>query len=365
MSTTLTAQAANYDPARVQSSEHFQDGQFINTEPFSQPGFGDKLKIAKRFLFEKRVNTEPQFALPVTPIDPVELSAPAPNESAVFRLGHSSILMALNGEYWITDPVFSDRASPVQWAGPKRFHPTPIDLGALPNLKGVIISHDHYDHLDKGTIKKIHPKVESFYVPLGVGQHLLDWGVPQEKIVEFDWWQERKIGDITLVSTPANHFSGRGLFDSNATLWSSWVIKTPQHSLFFSGDTGYFSGFKEIGERYGPFDLTMMENGAYDKMWKNVHMTPEQSLQANIDLKGKMMLPIHNGTFDLAFHAWTAPLERITALAQSSDVTVATPLMGQRWFLDEAAPQATWWNLEQPQVLAQGGSPVNPETSSN
>ncbi len=245
----------------------------------------------------------------------------------------------------MTDPVFSERASPVQWAGPKRFHRTPIDVDALPQISGIIISHDHYDHLDKNTIKQIHSKVAGFYVPLGVGKHLLGWGVPQQKIHEFDWWQEKKVGDITLVNTPANHFSGRGLTGGNSTLWSSWVIQTPQYKLFFSGDSGYFSGFKEIGDKYGPFDLTMMENGAYDENWQFVHMSPEESMQAHLDLQGKVMMPIHNGTFDLAFHEWTDPFERIKELAVEKNQILATPQMGQRWLLNDTAPQMAWWRL--------------------
>jgi L-ascorbate metabolism protein UlaG (beta-lactamase superfamily) len=144
----------------------------------------------------------------------------------------------------MTDPVFSERTSPVQWAGPKRFHPTPIDIDALPHISGIIISHDHYDHLDKSTIKKIHTKVGGFYAPLGVGQHLLDWGVPSDKIHEFDWWQQKQVGDITLVNTPAHHFSGRSLTDGNTTLWSSWVIKTPQHRLFLAVTLAIFLDLK-------------------------------------------------------------------------------------------------------------------------
>ncbi len=342
MAASLTA-CATYDKTRVEASDHYQDGEFINSQPFEKPGLGKIMEIVKRFIFEDKINTTPAQPIPVTPIKADELMENISQHTAVYRLGHSTILMELNGEFWMTDPVFSDRASPVQWAGPKRFHPTPIDVDALPNITGIVISHDHYDHLDKGTIKQIHPKVAGFYVPLGVGKHLLDWGVPVEKIHEFDWWQEKQVGNITLVSTPANHFSGRGLTDSNATLWSSWVFKTPQHTLFFSGDSGYFDGFKEIGKRYGPFDLTLMENGAYDKSWQHVHMSPEQSMQAHQDLKGKVMMPIHNGTFDLAFHEWSDPFDRIKQLAKDQSQTLATPQMGQRWLLEDATPQTAWW----------------------
>ena len=353
MALSLSACSTHFNQANIEASNHYKDGEFINSQPFKRPGFSETIGIAKRFFFEEKFNTEPKKPIAITTITADEISQDLSKETAVYRLGHSTILMALNGELWMSDPVFSERASPVQWAGPKRFHPTPIDVDALPNIAGIVISHDHYDHLDKNTIKQIHPKVGGFYVPLGVGSHLVDWGVPQEKIHEMDWWQSKKVGDITLVNTPANHFSGRSLTDGNSTLWSSWVIKTPQHNLFFSGDSGYFDGFKKIGEKYGPFDLTMMENGAYDGSWEHVHMTPEQSMQAHLDLKGKVMLPIHNGTFDLAFHQWTDPFERISKLAQQKGQTLATPQIGQRWVINDSAPQTAWWQQNQESLSTQ------------
>ncbi len=348
MATSLSACTSHVKQAELEASGHFENGEFINSDPFEKPGFFKTLSIIKRFIVEKKVNTEPKHAIAVQPISQQALTNNLTKQTAVYRLGHSTILMALNGQLWLTDPVFSERASPVQWAGPKRFHPTPIDVAALPNITGILISHDHYDHLDKNTIKQIHPKVDGFYVPLGVGKHLIDWGVPANKVHEFDWWQEQQVGDITLVNTPANHFSGRSLSDGNSTLWSSWVIKTSQHNLFFSGDSGYFSGFKEIGNKYGPFDLTMIENGAYDKSWPDVHMTPEQSMRAHKDLKGHILMPIHNGTFDLAFHEWTDPFERMTVLAAAQQQVLATPAMGQRWSLSDTVPHRTWWRQSPP-----------------
>lgn len=358
--TLLSACSTAFNKTKIETSTNYADGRFINTEPFEGPSFSQTLGILTRFMFEERDNGTPTKALPLVRSTPGELAMTLSEETAVYRLGHSSLLLELAGDVWLTDPVFSERASPVQWLGPKRFHPVPIDTEQLPDIKGVIISHDHYDHLDKGSIEQIHTKVAGFYVPLGVGQHLIDWGVPAEKIHEFDWWEERQVGSVKLVSTPANHFSGRGLMDKDKTLWSSWVIQTKAHNIFFSGDSGYFGGFKKIGEKYGPFDLTLMENGAYDAQWQHVHMTPEESLQAHMDLKGKVMLPIHNGTFELAFHSWTDPFERLTQLAKEAGQIVATPLMGQRWQLNQAVPQLTWWQLGEQESTEQYGAMDKP-----
>jgi L-ascorbate metabolism protein UlaG (beta-lactamase superfamily) len=249
----------------------------------------------------------------------------------------------LRGEFWITDPVFAERASPFQWAGPKRFHAPPIALEELPPLKGVILSHNHYDHLDRATVLALAATTEHFLTPLGVGDTLIAWGVPAHKVQQLDWWQTTQVDGLRFAATPAQHFSGRGVRDTNATLWASWVVIDDDLRVFFSGDTGYFDGFKAIGERYGPFDVTFMETGAYDPQWPHVHMQPEQSLQAHLDVQGRVMMPIHNGTFDLAMHPWFEPFERITALAAQHGVSLATPVIGER--LDLQQPQAgqPWW----------------------
>ena len=265
------------------------------------------------------------------------------DEMSLFRLGHSSFLLKAENKFWLIDPVFSDRASPFSFMGPKRFHQPPVTIDELPDIAGVIISHNHYDHLDKASIEKLANKVSQFIVPLGIGRDLAAWGVDSQRIIELDWWQSHSFANVNFIMTPAQHFSGRGLTDANKTLWGSWVIKTEQQSIFYSGDTGYFDGFKEIGEKYGPFDLTIIETGAYDKDWPDVHMTPEQSMQAHLDVKGVKMLPAHNGTFDLAFHAWYEPLERISALAKSAEVDLVTPIVGEPVQLTEAREFSSWW----------------------
>jgi L-ascorbate metabolism protein UlaG (beta-lactamase superfamily) len=313
------------DPARAQDTSPVlpsvatsvrEHGQYRNQASLPRDGFLKKLRIGFKYLL---------------------LSTPD------WRLGHSTVLLKSRGQFFMTDPVFSERASPVQWAGPKRFHAPPIALEQLPSIKAIILSHDHYDHLDRDTVLRLASRTEWFLTPLGVGDRLVDWGVPAAKVRQLDWWQETEIDGARFVATPSQHFSGRSLSDSNSTLWASWVMIEPQWRVFFSGDSGYFPGFKQIGDKYGPFDLTLVETGAYNVNWPNVHMQPEQSLQAHLDLRGRWLVPIHNGTFDLSLHSWQEPFERIVALADVAGVPVSTPMMGEREAI--LAPHAgrQWW----------------------
>lgn len=318
-----------------------RNGKFANSEVVNKNTLRDFLSISWAYLTSEREETTPKKPMPVQEISAEQLDEE--NEDVVYRLGHSTVLVRLDGQWILTDPVFSDRASPVQWMGPKRFHQPPIALQDLPAIDVVLISHDHYDHLDKAAVKVLADKVGCFLVPLELGKLLIKWGLPAEKIHEFSWWQSAKLGSIEFAFTPTQHFSGRGLNDRNSTLWGSWVMKGAQKSLFFSGDSGYFSGFKQIGERFGPFDLTLVETGAYSSLWSEVHMFPNQSLQAHIDLRGKVMLPIHNSTFDLSLHRWYEPLEQVAALAHNLNVQVTTPMIGERMVLSQPKPLEKWW----------------------
>lgn len=321
---------------------HSVDGGYINTDKDFTENTAI-LPLLKRYITEDRIDALPKNAIPLIEQTAHSLEQLPHDQDSVIRLGHSSIFIQISGQRWLIDPVFSDRASPFSFAGPKRFHQPPISLESLPHIDGVMISHDHYDHLDKQTIKYLANKVKHFVVPLGVDKHLVKWGVPATHIQSLDWWQSANFGKVTLTATPTQHFSGRGLFDKNETLWASYVIESETHKLFFSGDSGYFDGFKQIGERFGPFDLTMVETGAYDKDWPTIHMTPEQSLQAHIDLRGHQMMPIHNGTFDLAFHSWYEPLNRITELAKQMGVDLLTPIMGQIVSVGKTPETSAWW----------------------
>jgi L-ascorbate metabolism protein UlaG (beta-lactamase superfamily) len=277
------------------------------------------------------------------PITADQLASLPQDETVFFRLGHSSVLIWLDGEFWLTDPIFSERASPFSFIGPQRFHPSPISLADLPNIKGVILSHNHYDHMDKATLQTLKDKADNFYMPLGLGGDLKKWGIEDAKINELDWWDNIKIGEVTLTATPSFHFSGRSLSDSNQTLWASWVITGSKHNLFFSGDSGYFDGFKKIGERLGPFDVSFMETGAYNKLWPYVHMQPAASVKAHLDLNAKLMIPIHNGTFDLALHTWFDPFEKIEKLAKKIDFKWYTPSIGEAVSVGNSQPINRWW----------------------
>lgn len=325
------------------SSSQFYDEKFNNLAEVQKNDFKKAARIFWRYITETRKDSRPVGDIPVHTLTAEQLIADNQQGTAIYRLGHSSLLLASNGEFWLIDPVFSDRASPMQWAGPQRFHPTPIELAQLPPIKGVIISHDHYDHLDKASIEALADKVDYFITPLGVGDRMRDWGVADNKIKQLDWWQHVDLGQLKLTATPAQHFSGRGMTDANQTLWASWVIKTADKNIFFSGDTGYFDGFKQIGEKLGPFDLTLMENGAYNQEWADIHMSPEQTIQAHLDVQGKAILPIHNGTFDLAMHPWYEPFEEVSELAQAKGIQVVTPEVGIRVSLDELPENSFWW----------------------
>lgn len=339
LSQLFDANASDYS-----QSQQFEQGKFANPAPTRTVEWSKLFTVIKDYLFNKSKDASPTQAIPLNTLTRQQL-LDAPN-NVLFRLGHSTILIKMNDQFWLTDPVFAERASPVQWMGPKRFHQSPLTIEELPPIKGIIISHDHYDHLDEAAMLQLADKTEQIYTPLGVGDRLTKWGVDPARITQLDWWQELEIDGITLAATPTQHFSGRGLLDGNKTLWGSWVLISDEMRLFFSGDSGYFDGFKTIGDKYGPFDITLIETGAYDKNWPDVHMMPEESLQAHQDLRGKVMMPIHNGTFDLALHAWYAPFESITELAQQQGVTLTIPEMGEQ--VQWASPSALsyWWQEE-------------------
>jgi L-ascorbate metabolism protein UlaG (beta-lactamase superfamily) len=317
--------------------------RFSNSSGKTDAGFSKLPQILWQYLTTTNKERSPAVQLPVTQI---AIPAQPSSEDNLYKISHSTVLFQLNGKYWLTDPVFSERASPVRWAGPKRFHTLPLQLSEVPSLAAIILSHDHYDHLDKHSVLALNAKTERFIVPLGVEQHLIRWGIAADKIIALDWWQQTTLYGVQLTATPAQHFSGRSLTDKNNTLWASWAIRTERLNLFFSGDSGYFSGFKTIGEKLGPFDLTLIETGAYNELWPDVHMLPEQSLRAHLDLQGNYLIPIHNSSFDLAMHDWYEPLERLEIAAKAYQVPLLSPTFGQAvqlQHLNNRDYQKRWW----------------------
>ena len=325
------------------NSAHYEDGKFKNEYLDYENNFSKLASITWDFIFNKSKESVPKEELPIESLTKKDIENL--EDYSVVRFGHSTLFFKLENKLILTDPVFGLRASPFSFIGPKRFHKSPIDIEELPDIDIVLISHDHYDHLDEYSIKKLKDKVGKFYVPMGVSARLQKYGIDKEKIVELDWWKDSMEKNIRLICTPAQHFSGRGLFDKDSTLWASWVIETPKAKLYFGGDSGYFEGFKEIAWNYGPFDMTFLEVGAYNEKWKEIHMLPKEGIQAHIDLKGEVLFPIHNGTFDLAFHSWKDPFEKIIKEAEENDVNLALPKMGQSISIFDKNKIIKWWDI--------------------
>ncbi|MBU1168624.1 MAG: MBL fold metallo-hydrolase [Proteobacteria bacterium] len=329
---------------RIRSSSHYRRGRFRNQESTALLGSLPNRLLAVLDFALTRNKRFPEKPIPVEPLDTRTLEAALPGSCRIFWLGHSCLLIQLDGKNIVTDPVLSRRASPLVVAGPKSFY----DQGLvsplkLPEIHIMVISHDHYDHLDIKAIRALDKKTRHYVVPLGLGSHLESWGVLPEKIHECDWEESVCIDGITLTATPSRHFSGRGPFDRFKTLWASFVIEGAGKRLFFGGDSGYDQGFMKIGESYGPFDLTFLECGAYSKYWPNIHMLPEQTVQAHQDLKGRALMPIHWARFNLSIHSWTEPVERLLAKAGQDNVRVVTPMIGQGFDLDGDMPDSAWW----------------------
>lgn len=335
-----------FDEGRFIRLGNYKEGKFNNQEPTSlNSDLGNVYKMAKEYISAPD-DIRPQYPIPVTH-PPRELFMDAtPEMTRVTWFGHSTIMLEIAGKKILIDPMLGKSASPISWLGPQRYSDAlPIEIEALPKIDAVLISHDHYDHLDYGSILELKDKVDKFYVPLGVGAHLLDWGVQIQKIEELNWWESAELGNLTFHATPARHFSGRGLTDQFKTFWNSWVILSPNSKIFFSGDTGYGSHFKEIGIRFGDFDFVMLDSGQYNERWPQVHMFPEEAVQASIDLGSEVIMPIHWGAFTMAMHPWTEPAERVVAEANRRGLFVAAPMIGQPLNLGtwNQYENAQWW----------------------
>ena len=342
---------------KAQASPHYQEGKFVNTQPQPSVKAGEVWLYIKEQLFGKQVRV-PDSAIPLAgsvtsgPIasDPVasEQGQPPPQILPGLRaawLGHSTVYLEMDSLRLLTDPIFSDRASPFSVMGPKRFHPPPVALADLPKIDAVLISHDHPDHLDMKTVQYLSSKGTSFFVPLGVGAHFDRWGVPPSQVTELDWWESAKAGELTIICTPAQHYSGRRLFDYMATLWSSWSVIGPEHKVFYSGDTGFSDHFQKIGDQLGPFDLSMIKIGLYGPgaSWIYSHMDPEDAVKAHLAVEARRMLPVHWGTFNIAFHDWDEPIIRAVKAANVNNVDLVTPRVGEVVIAGEPFSSESWW----------------------
>lgn len=331
----------------IKQSPHYKLSHFENLKEIKLKISLIKLMSALWEMVRGGKNRRPTHKLPSQ-----SLHTNGSHEAHLTWFGHSTFLYEVEGKKIMFDPMLTDYASPMPGLIKRYDYDLPSSVEDLPELDVVIISHDHYDHLDYKTVKALIPKTKLFLTPLGVGSHLIHWGVGEEKIMELDWWGSTEIEGVTISAVPSQHFSGRSLHDGKKTLWAAWIVKNKQANIFFGGDSGYFDGFKDIGEKYGPFDLTLIDSGQYHDIWSSVHMRPEESVQAHKDLKGKSFMPIHWSAFTLSTHSWTEPVERALVAAREHDIKMITPMIGERFHVLTESPDKKWWT--NPDLVEQG-----------
>ncbi len=326
---------------RIEKSPQYKEGAFQNQSLTpSLTGGASYFTVLANFFFGKYERKAPDYALPSV-IRNLKLKPSGQPELTWF--GHSSYLLQINGFNILVDPVFSGRTSPVSYIGTKAFNGADVYKAEdMPPIDVMVITHDHYDHLDYETIMKLKDKTGVFVTSLGVGAHLEYWGVQADKIKELDWWESTAIRELKFTAAPARHFSGRGVV-RNKTLWSSFILQTGNFAIYLGGDSGYDKHFAEIGRQYGPFDLAILENGQYNVFWANIHMMPEETAQAALDLKAKILLPVHWGKFALATHAWDEPIQRVLKKSAALHVKIITPEIGEQVVLDSILPDSHWW----------------------
>jgi len=324
---------------KIEKSENYQSGQFQNEITTTMDiGFSSGSKLMYEWMFEGK-DREPARPIPTSFNNNIFDTA-----LQVTWFGHSAILLEIDGKKLLLDPMLGDAAAPVSFMTRRFDYQQAINIDSIPSVDAVIISHDHYDHLDYPSIRALKDRVGHFYTALGVGSHLQRWGVDPSKITEMDWWETAMHEGLEFIAAPARHFSGRGISDRNKTQWASWIIIGKNEKVYFSGDSGYGPHFKEIGEKYGPFDFAMMECGQYNERWEAIHMMPEQTVQAGLDVHAKKLMPIHWGAFNLSLHSWTDPVERALKAAKNQNVEVLTPVIGKKFALSEANQnQESWW----------------------
>jgi len=328
---------------RIEANPQWNGKKFQNIDPTPDPSIGEMGTMFWDLIFKKPKGGTTDTPLPAERLDLARW--PKDRDLQFAWLGHTTYLFEVEGKWVLTDPMFSKSAGPIDLFSPKRYSDLPISAEQLPHIDVVLITHNHYDHLDKASIQALIPKTDHFIAPLAVGSLMLEWGVPPEKITELEWWQTKQIDNLTITSAPAQHFSSRSLFDRNETLWTSYGIRGKNNNIFLSGDTGWHKELYEIGERLGPFDLTIFEMGAYGKYrgWKEIHLTPEEAVKAHQAVKGKVTVPSHWGTFDLAFFRWEEPIERFVVAADLAGISYLTPKIGERINPGHDGGNQRWW----------------------
>jgi len=327
--------------ARIQKSANYRDGQFQNLS--FTPTFAEdvsKWEMIRDGIFKISKRKAPKTALPSVKTNLANLD---PQKNVLIWFGHSSYFMQIDGKRILVDPVFSGNASPFSFMV-KSFKGSDVyDPDDFPAIDYLFITHDHWDHLDYKTVLKLKSKVGRVITSLGVGAHLEYWGFDPAKIIELDW-NESAVPDsgFQVIATPGRHFSGRG-FKRNQSIWSSFVLQTPTKKIFIGGDSGYDTHFSKIGSEHGPFDLALLECGQYNKSWKYIHMMPEQTVQAAIDLGARTLMPVHWGKFALSLHDWDEPIQRVTKEAERLNVPVVHPMIGEVLNLNQPGPTSEWW----------------------
>lgn len=334
--------------SRMDDSNHFDNGAFVNLEPTETMAPEDRWPSMKRWISGPEMRA-PKCPLPIFADTGSRLVTPAASKLRITWLGHSTTLIEIDDVTVLTDPIWSERASPSSWVGPKRFHPPPLAIEELPRLDAVVISHEHYDHLDMESVRQLAERGVTFHVPFGIGAHLRTWNVQESQIVEHDWWEGADLPNgVRLFSTPARHFNGRGYPGRIGASWTSWSLVGPKHRVFFSGDTGMTESFREIAKRHGPFDIALLEIGQHDPSWGDIHLGPEGALDAQAMLQARTLIPIHWATFGLAFHAWSDPAEILVTQATARKASIATPLLGEPFEPALRTSTTTWWRAYPP-----------------
>lgn len=329
--------------SRYEKSDHWIKDKFENLEETS---LTISLWDVPELLYKQFASTKhrhPKSPLEIISFDKKAFLEPS-KHSKIIWYGHSTILMRMNHKTLLIDPMFGPDASPISPVATKRFSGNTLDLiDALPDIDLMLISHDHYDHLDFESINKLKHKTKKYFVALGLKRHLVKWGVDEHLIQEFDWWNNVNFSDIEITYTPTRHFSGRGITDRAKSLWGGWVFKTSTENIWFSGDGGYGSHFKTIGERLGPFDFAFMECGQYNVKWEAIHLFPKMSVQAAIDARVRKAMPVHWAGFSLSHHSWTEPVEEFVKATESKEIELSLPRLGQIFTIDQNLADNRWW----------------------